>query len=153
MAHDSHEMHTDHSACEGHGENLSKVKLTPARRAMLDILCDERKPLGAYELIDRIAERSGKRPAPISVYRVLDFLVENGLAHRLASRNAYLACAHHHGRGEPLAFLICDRCGTVSEQTSPALDAAMAALAGDASFKRRSQVIELTGTCAACRAA
>lgn len=143
--------HTDHSHCEGHGPGIAHVKLTPPRRAMLDILCEAGKPLGAYELIDRIAERTGKRPAPISVYRVLDFLVEHGLAHRLSSRNAFLACGHTHGKSETLAFLICDRCGAASEQTSPALAAAVDALAADAAFKRRGQVVELTGTCAACR--
>ncbi|MCC2095833.1 MAG: transcriptional repressor [Hyphomicrobiales bacterium] len=143
----------DHSHCAGHGAGLAHVKLTPSRQAMLDILCNEGKPLGAYDLIDRIALRSGKRPAPISVYRVLDFLVEHGLAHRLSSRNAFLACARHHGAGEPLAFLICDKCGAVSEQTSPALRSAIDALAEEASFKRRTQVIELTGTCASCRPA
>jgi Fur family transcriptional regulator, zinc uptake regulator len=140
----------DHSDCTGHGESLDRVKLTPARQALLDILCDEGKPLGAYDLIERMAARNGKRPAPISIYRVLDYLVENGLAHRLSSRNAFLACAHHHDAGEPLAFLICDQCGGVSEQTSPALGAALNALANDASFKRRMQIIELTGLCAAC---
>jgi Fur family transcriptional regulator, zinc uptake regulator len=143
----------DHTDCAGHGAGIARVKLTPSRRALLDILCDEGKPLGAYDLIDRMAERSGKRPAPISIYRVLDYLVEHGLAHRLSSRNAFLACAHHHGAGEPLAFLICDRCGGVSEQTSPALGTAMNGLADDASFKRRTQVVELTGVCASCRAA
>lgn len=153
MLPDSDHAPHDHSACEGHGQSAARVKLTPARQAMLDILCEAGKPLGAYELIDRMGERTGKRPAPISVYRVLDFLVDNGLAHRLSSRNAFLACGHAHAKGEPLAFLICDRCGVVSEQTSPALGAAMDALAGDMSFNRRTQVIELTGLCAACRTA
>ena len=143
----------DHSHCAGHGTGLDRVKLTPSRQALLDILCDEGRPLGAYDLIDRMAERTGKRPAPISIYRVLDYLVENGLAHRLSSRNAFLACAHHHGDGEPLAFLICDQCGGVSEQTSLDLGKALDTLAGNVSFKRRTQVIELTGTCAACRTA
>ncbi len=143
----------DHSACAGHGANLAGKKLTPSRQALLDILCEEARPLGAYDLIDRMAERSGKRPAPITVYRVLDYLVENSLAHRLSSRNAYMACAHHHDEGEPLAFLICDQCGGVSEQTSPALGTALDSLADDVSFKRRTQVIELTGTCATCQAA
>ena len=143
----------DHSQCAGHGAGLSRVKLTPSRQAVLDILCDEGKPLGAYDLIDRMAGRSGKRPAPISIYRVLDYLVENGLAHRLSSRNAFLACAHQHAAEEPLAFLICDKCGAVSERTAPALRSAINAVAEEASFKRRTQVIELTGVCANCRVA
>lgn len=154
MLPDSHpapaKSQSDHSDCTGHGQGISNIKLTPSRQALLDILCAEGKPLGAYDLIDRMAQRTGKRPAPISVYRVLDFLVENGLAHRLSSRNAFLACAHQHTKSEPLAFLICDQCGGVSEQTSAALGSAMTALASETSFKRRTQVIELTGLCASC---
>jgi len=71
-----------------------KISLTPGRRRILEILASEGRPLGAYEMIDRVAEATGKRPAPISIYRALDFLLENGLIHRLASRNAFLACGH-----------------------------------------------------------
>ncbi len=72
------------------------TKLTPGRRRVLEILAEEGRPLGAYDLIEKIATTTGKHPAPISIYRALDFLLENGLVHRLASRNAFLACAHGH---------------------------------------------------------
>src|SRR5664279_4388117 len=78
-----------------------KISLTPGRRRILEILAREGRPLGAYELIDRVANETGKRPAPISIYRALDFLLENSLIHRLASRNAYLACGHGHAAREP----------------------------------------------------
>ena len=55
------------------------------------------------------------RPAPITVYRALDFLMANGLVHRIESRNAYLACAHDHDAAALVAFLICERCGSVGE--------------------------------------
>ena len=72
------------------------------------------RPLGAYEVIDELA-KSMPRPAPITVYRALDFLMENGLVHRIESRNAYLACAHDHDAAAMVAFLICERCGSVGE--------------------------------------
>lgn len=148
-AHNSH--HHDHSACEGHGSHLHGVRLTPGRRVILDMLCAAGKPLGAYDMIDLLAQGGKKRAAPITVYRALDFLVEHGLVHRLASRNAFLACSHRHGAGEPLVFLICDDCGQVDEQTSSSLTADLDAMALTASFTRRSQVIELAGQCNACR--
>ena len=55
------------------------------------------------------------RPAPITVYRALDFLMENGLVHRIESRNAFLACAHNHDASSSVAFLICDRCHSATE--------------------------------------
>ena len=62
----------------------NKISLTPGRRRILEILACEGRPLGAYEMIDRVAQATGKRPAPISIYRALDFLLENSLVHRLA---------------------------------------------------------------------
>lgn len=148
-------LHTpaqDHSQCEGHGDHASGLRLTAGRRAVLDLLCAEGKPLGAYDMIDKLALKGGKRLAPISVYRALDFLLENGLVHRLSSRNAYMACGHRHAADEPLVFLICDSCGAVSECASNALGQALDNLAGHAKFLRRGQMVEVTGMCDACNA-
>ena len=136
-----------------HGEGETHGDLTPGRRRILDVLASAGQPLGAYEMIDLIAARSGKRPAPISIYRALDFLVDHGLVHRLASRNAYLACDHRHRASDPVAFLICDTCGTVSEATSEPMQRSLDAVAEKAGFLPRSRVIEVTGTCATCKAA
>ncbi len=126
------------------------IALTPGRRRILEILAREGRPLGAYDFIDRVGALTGKRPAPISIYRALDFLLEGGLIHRLASRNAYLACGHGHARQAPIAFLICQSCGEVVEADSLALRASLAALATEAHFAPRAQVIEVTGLCRAC---
>ena len=89
-------------------------KFTPIRRQVLQALLSSHRPLGAYEVIDELA-KSMPRPAPITVYRALDFLMENGLVHRIESRNAFLACAHDHDETSMVAFLICDHCGSVGE--------------------------------------
>ena len=131
----------------------NRISLTAGRRRILEILAREGRPLGAYEMIDRVAEATGKRPAPISIYRALDFLLENGLIHRLASRNAYLACGHGHAAKEPIVFLICEVCGEVVEATSPAMRRILGALAQEAKFAPRAQVMEVAGRCRACAAA
>ncbi len=87
--------------------------LTPARRQALDILSRANRPVGAYEMIDMMRDAKGKRPAPISVYRALGYLLDNGLAHRLASQNAFVVCGHAHGAEEPVVFLLCVQCGVV----------------------------------------
>ena len=130
-----------------------KISLTPGRRRILEILAHESRPLGAYEMIDRVAAATGKRPAPISIYRALDFLLENGLVHRLASRNAYLACGHGHPVKEPIVFLICDVCGDVVEATSAEMRGSLAELARKAKFSPRAQVMEVAGRCRVCAAA
>src|SRR5215469_13731246 len=80
-------------------------RLTPIRRQVLEALLESHNPLGAYEIIERMADKK-RRPAPITVYRALDFLRENGLVHRIESRNAFVACGHNHAREDPVVFLI-----------------------------------------------
>jgi Fur family zinc uptake transcriptional regulator len=131
--------------CHAHG-----VKLTPSRRLILEILAREGRPLGAYDMIEKVADSTGKRPAPVSIYRALDFLLENSLVHRLASRNAYLACGHGHRLQDLVVFLICESCGSVVEATSEALRKDLAALAATTRFVPHSQVMEIAGRCRAC---
>jgi Fur family transcriptional regulator, zinc uptake regulator len=136
-----------------HAEDLCRkggVKLTASRRRILEILAAEGRPLGAYDLIEKVAQTADKRPAPISIYRALDFLLENGLIHRLASRNAYLACGHGHGAQEPVIFLICDNCGAVTEATSDTLLQHIHQLVDEAKFIPRVQVMEIAGLCSKC---
>ena len=142
---------TGHAHSHPHA-SAPPTALSPARRRVLDVLAAARRPLGAYEMIDRVAEATGKRPAPISVYRALDWLVENGHGHRLASRNAFLACGHAHAATEPVVFLICDTCGLVKEATSAEIATSLDQVAVGAGFHPRSRVIELAGECALCAA-
>jgi Fur family transcriptional regulator, zinc uptake regulator len=127
------------------------TKLTPGRRKVLEILAQEGRPLGAYDMIEKIADATGKHPAPISIYRALDFLLENGFVHRLASRNAFLACAHGHRHEEPVVFLICENCGSVTEATSKSLHREIAALGVESGFAPHTQILEITGLCRTCR--
>jgi Fur family zinc uptake transcriptional regulator len=147
----------DHDRCSSdalaHAEALCaerSERLTPTRRQVLEALLASHKPLGAYELIDRLAAR-GARPAPITVYRALDFLIAQGLVHRIQSRNAFLACVHNHQAGALVAFLICERCGSVGEAGGASVGDAVAASAKAASFTPRMSVIEIAGLCAHCR--
>ena len=110
------------------------------------------RPLGAYEVIDELA-KSMPRPAPITVYRALDFLMENGLVHRIESRNAYLACAHDHDAAAMVAFLICDRCGSVGEIPAAPVAQSLGAAARASGFAPKLSVVEITGTCAHCQRA
>src|SRR5262245_22432999 len=93
-------------------------RLTPIRRKVLAALLGSHKPLGAYEIIDRLAPK-GPRPAPITAYRALEFLRENGLVHRIESRNAFIACVHNHAVGALVVFLTCERCGAGRQASSP----------------------------------
>ena len=129
----------------------SGARLTPIRRRVFETLQSTGGSLGAYEIADALADEEGRRLAPITIYRALDFLIAQGLAHRLASCNAYVPCRHGHGPGELVAFLICEDCGTVEERASPGLSAALSHLLRDARFESQLKMLETSGRCARCR--
>ncbi|MCJ8144855.1 transcriptional repressor [Ancylobacter sp. A5.8] len=157
---DDHGHHDhDHSACVSDALARAQAsceergaRLTPLRRRVLEALADSHVPLGAYELVERLGA-SGDKPAPMSVYRALDFLVAEGLAHRIESRNAFMACGRAHGRDDVIVFLICERCGLTSEVASHAVGRDLAWATRAAGFTPRTPVIEIAGTCARCEAA
>jgi Fur family transcriptional regulator, zinc uptake regulator len=147
----------DHARCSAdalaHAEALCLQRgerLTPMRRQVLEALAASHKPLGAYEIIDRVATR-GPRPAPITIYRALDFLTAQGFVHRIESRNAFLACINNHASDAPVVFLICEHCGKVGEAPSAAVAESLNAAAKSAGFTPKAPVIEITGVCAHCR--
>jgi Fur family transcriptional regulator, zinc uptake regulator len=133
-----------------------KERLTPMRRQVLEALLESHAPLGAYELIDRLAQNpanAGSRPAPITIYRALDFLREQGLVHRIESRNAFIACVRNHDSGDPVVFLICERCGAVGEAASASVADTIKSASRAAGFTPKTPVIEISGICAHCKAA
>ncbi|MEO0998412.1 MAG: Fur family transcriptional regulator [Pseudomonadota bacterium] len=126
------------------------LKLTKQRRRVLEIVWDSHKPVGAYDILDSLGE-GGKRPAPPTVYRALDFLIDAGLVHRLDSLNAFIGCADpsHAHAGQ---FLICSSCRSVAEIDDTAVKNVVDERARDAGFEPESLVLEVQGTCASCRA-
>ena len=147
----------DHGRCTAeaiaHAEQVCArraQKFTPIRRQVLQALLSSHRPLGAYEVIDELA-KSMPRPAPITVYRALDFLMENGLVHRIESRNAFLACAHDHDETSMVAFLICDHCGSVGEIPAAPVAQSLNAAARASGFAPKLSVVEIAGTCAHCQ--
>jgi Fur family zinc uptake transcriptional regulator len=149
----------DHRRCASdaiaHAEALCatrRERLTPMRRRVLEALLASHQPLGAYELIDRLAVR-GQRPAPITVYRALDFLREQELVHRIESRNAFIACVHDHESSDPVVFLICEKCGAVGEAASAAVADTIKNASRAVGFVPKTPVIEISGICAHCKAA
>ena len=125
-------------------------RLTPIRRKVLAALLASHQPLGAYEIMERVAPEQ-TRPAPITVYRALEFLRGNSLVHRIESRNAFVACVHTHAVGDLVVFLICERCGAVGEASSAEVAATLKSAARAAGFTPKSPVIEISGICTHCQ--
>ena len=147
----------DHARCSAdavaHAEALCAERgerLTPMRRRVLEALAASHRPLGAYEIMNQVAEK-GARPAPITVYRALDFLRQNGLVHRIESRNAFVACVRNHRSDALVAFLIGESCGAGGAAPAAAASETLAAAARSAGFTPNLSVVEITGTCSHCR--
>lgn len=134
---------TAESLCLSQGQKLTKV-----RRRSLELIWQSHRPLGAYQLLAKLAEE-GFNSAPPTVYRALDFLLSAGLIHKVESMNAYLGCAHadkpHKGY-----FLICDACHNVMELEYQDIHTALLTKAKQHGFEIRANTIELTGLCETC---
>ena len=126
-----------------------KLNLTPVRRRVLEILLQQHKALGAYDILSRL-ETEGMGSQPPVAYRALDFLVKAGFAHRIEALNAYIACAHLGADHTP-AFLICRNCRSVAESDTAPSQGRLGVAARDAGFQIEHTVIEAQGLCPACQ--
>ncbi|MBE9606538.1 transcriptional repressor [Acetobacteraceae bacterium H6797] len=144
------------------------ASLTELRRQVLGLILSEAQPIGAYALLDRLkAERPGA--APPTVYRALDFLLDQGLVHKVERLNAYVGCAepvadhcchnhdHHHehpahDHGHPHQFLICKQCGKAIEMSDVGVQSAIKAAAERLGFHIARASVEVEGTCSECAA-
>jgi Fur family zinc uptake transcriptional regulator len=126
------------------------IKLTVLREAVLRVLTGSHKALGAYEIIDKMNQQ-GRRLAPISVYRIIDVLVEAGLVHRLESKNAYFACLSRHTDSASMVILLCEGCNRVAETEAPEAWGAIEAITHDNGFSVSATVLEIQGQCPDCR--
>lgn len=133
------------------------VRLTDLRRQVLGLILDAPQPTGAYDLLDRLrATRAGA--APPTVYRALDFLLENGLIHKLERLSAFVGCiahdnfphASHDAHAHAAQFLICRGCGKVTELEDHELAHALEDAAHRQGFTVGKATIEAEGQCAAC---
>lgn len=125
------------------------ARLTELRRQVLELVWRRHEPIGAYDLLDQL-KQTHRRAAPPTVYRALDFLIDQGLVHRLESLNAYIGCTRpevlHAGQ-----FLICSHCGSIGELDDPEIAEAVTRRAAALGFEVERQTIEVRGTCADCR--
>lgn len=144
--------HCVNSALEGADAlcALKGVRLTALRRRVLELVWQSHKPLGAYDILATLSAEDGRRAAPPTVYRALEFLLENRLVHRIASLNAFIGCNRpdqpHQGR-----FLICRHCRNAIELESRAIGEAIAAAANSVGFTVEGETVEVVGLCMQCR--
>lgn len=124
------------------------LRLTPVRRQTLEVLLQEHRALGAYEVLDHLRDKGFGSQPPVA-YRALDFLVAHGFAHKVEKLNAFVACAHPGADHAP-AFMICRQCASVAEAQSAPARGTLGAAARAAGFRIEHTVLEAEGLCPAC---
>ncbi len=129
--------------------NQRGTRFTELRKQILEMVWQGHKAVKAYDLLDQLASKGGSAKPP-TVYRALDFLMEEGLVHKIQSLNAYVGCPHP-GKNHVSQFLICDGCENVNEVGSIELDHALASASENAKFQVKRQTIELHGLCFECQ--
>jgi len=145
----------DHGSCISAGIAAAEahcradgLRFTPVRRKALEILLQEHRALGAYEMLDRLRDAGFGSQPPVA-YRALEFLVANGFAHKIERLNAFIACAHPGANHSP-AFMICRICQSVAEAQSSPARGALGEAARATGFKIERTVVEAEGICPAC---
>lgn len=128
--------------------SAQRLQFTPTRRRVLEILLRRHRALGAYDILEEL-KREGLGSQPPVVYRALEFLVREGLAHRIERVNAYAACARPGAEHEP-AFLICRDCGAVAETETGIGQGRLGAAAQASGFAIERVAVEALGLCPAC---
>jgi len=128
----------------------NKLKFTTIRRKVLELVWESHKPAKAYNILEKLSKSDGA-PMPPTVYRALDFLLENGLVHRINSLNAFVGCSHP-GIHDQCYFLICNQCDQVTECCTTKLGNAIGISAKDNLFTTESVSLEIKGTCQSCSA-
>ncbi|MEC4748417.1 transcriptional repressor [Methylomicrobium sp. Wu6] len=124
------------------------VQLTPIRLQVLKLIWESHQAVKAYELLDRIKPLK-QEAKPATIYRALDFLIEQGLIHRIESLNAFIGC-NCSGQQHEQLLLICKHCHEVEERPAPAVMSALSTEIEQADFIAHSKAIEIQGICTRC---
>ena len=147
--------HDHHNCVENALETAEKVcrdrglRLTKTRRRVLEIVWNSHKPVGAYDILETMSGE-GRRAAPPTVYRALEFLIEADLVHRLDTLNAFVGCPDPH-QSHNGQFLICRDCRSVAELADIELTRIINRKAEGLGFTAVRQMLEVEGLCPDCR--
>lgn len=144
----SHAIDLAEKHCQEKGKRLTKK-----RKIILLALLEVKKAISAYELVEYCKQNFNEIIPVMSVYRILDFLKDQGLAHRLGLANKYVACSHIVCRHkyEISQFLICDQCQCVEEiSIEPSALKSLSAAVKDNGFHLANPQLEINGICSHC---
>lgn len=124
------------------------AQLTPIRHKVLELILTSHKAVKAYDLLDQIRPLNDAAK-PSTVYRALDFLLEQGLIHRVESLNAFVGCQCSGVQHDQL-LLICTACHNIEERPASPVIQTLAEELRAAGFVSERKTIEIQGRCKNC---
>ena len=127
---------------------IKGVRLTPIRKKVLELVWQSHKPIKAYDLLGLLSSGDHVEKPP-TVYRALEFLLNNHLIHKIESSSSYIGCEYEHEMRDS-NFLICDVCHEVKELYEPRLSRTLLETSKKQGFTACQTNIEIRGTCARC---
>lgn len=126
-----------------------EIKMTSLRKSVLFILWNAEKPLKAYEILEKLL-KTKENATPPTVYRVLDYLVDSDVIHKIESIQSYKLCHEPEKHYPSEVLMVCDHCHQVKELYDGALHALVQKLSEEHHFHLGKDAIELRGSCEAC---
>lgn len=123
--------------------------LTDLRKRVLEIiLSSKHKAIKAYDILEKLKNDDFSN-APPTVYRALDFLIENKIIHKINSINAYFAC-YEKNKTNQCYFIICKKCSAINEYKSDVINLDIEKIAKKSKAKINSVNLEIEVECSDC---
>ena len=145
----------DHDLCAAEALKIAEercksmgLRFTPLRRRVLELVWARHGPTGAYDILKKLSHER-ENAAPPTVYRALDFLVENGFVRKIESLNAFVGCSGEK-KSHSSQFLICGKCNQVGELCDQEITALIEKKANILGFKVDQPTVEIMGLCKNC---
>jgi Fur family zinc uptake transcriptional regulator len=116
---------------------------------VLNVLANTSKIMSAYEILKELQPHGVN--APLTVYRALDALQNQGKVHRIESLNGFIACSSCHVEPHAFCFILCTNCGASEEIADPRINQVISEWCENLEFSLSKQTIEVTGVCSKCK--
>ena len=145
----------DHAKCVDDSIKMAEqicknndLRFTNLRKKVFSIILNDHKPFKAYDILS-ILQKDDPAAKPITIYRCLDFLLDNNFIHKLHLSNSYIACSDPE-KLKKCSFLICDKCNDVIEYCNQDFSMIIDGISNKNNFKINNFSLEIRGICDSC---
>ncbi len=122
-------------------------RITPQREMVIEVIAHSGRHMTAEDVFEAVQARSHAINLA-TIYRTLDFLVEQGLASRAHLGGSVVYATTHHG---PHIHLVCECCGHVADAELEQFQPLFERIQAQYGFACSSQHFAIQGLCAGCR--